>query len=33
MVAYELYWRDPVKGYQLIGAYHQKGEGTLTLRG
>ena len=19
MVAYELYWRDPIKGYQLIG--------------
>jgi hypothetical protein len=24
MVAYEFYWRDPIKGYQLIGKFPEK---------
>ena len=31
MVAYEFYWRDPIKGYQLIGTLPERRKNPLRI--
>jgi hypothetical protein len=31
MVAYEFYWRDPIKGYQLIGTLPERRKSPLRI--
>jgi hypothetical protein len=31
MVAYEFYWRDPIKGYQLVGTLPERRKNPLRI--